>query len=85
MKYENMKFFEVTVSEKKILGSDTEIGPWFRFPILKPAFIRTLSLKLISARRSHIRPPSKLRRLHGSGWCRTHARMLTYLLAASCK
>ena len=39
-----MKNFEekkVSVSEKKI-GSDTEIGPWFPFPIPKPVFGRTL-------------------------------------------
>ena len=36
-----MKKNKVSVSEKKI-GSDTEIGPWFRFPIPKPGFGRTL-------------------------------------------
>ena len=28
--------------EKKKIGYDTEIGPWFRFPIPKPGFGRTL-------------------------------------------
>ena len=34
----------VSVSEKKSFGSDTdtEIGPWFRFPIPKPSFAHTL-------------------------------------------
>ena len=40
-KYEkSLKCFEkkrVSVSEKKI-GTDTEIGPWFRFPIPKHGF-----------------------------------------------
>ena len=27
---------------KKNFGSDTEIGPWFQFPIPKPGFGRTL-------------------------------------------
>ena len=31
---------------KKKFGSDTEIGPWIRFPILKPSFGRTLVLGL---------------------------------------
>ena len=30
---------------KKSFGSYTEIGPWFRFPILKPGFGRTLVFK----------------------------------------
>ena len=42
-----LKFFEkrkVSVSEKKSFGSDTdtEIGPWIWFPILKPGFGCTL-------------------------------------------
>ena len=44
-KYEkSLKFFEkkrVSVSEKKI-STDTEIEPWFRFPITKPGFGCTL-------------------------------------------
>ena len=27
---------------KKSIGSDTKTGPWFRFPIPKPGFSRTL-------------------------------------------
>ena len=27
---------------QKKFGTDTEIGPWFRFPIQKPGFGRTL-------------------------------------------
>ena len=33
---------KVSVSEKKIWGTDTEIWPWFRFPIPTPNFSRTL-------------------------------------------
>ena len=34
----------VSVSEKKIgSDTDTEIGPWFWFPIPKPGFGRTLN------------------------------------------
>ena len=48
-KYEKMSKIwkrEVSVSEKKKNGSDTdtEIGPWFRFPIPKPGFGCTLPL-----------------------------------------
>ena len=44
MKYANMKFVEVSVSEKKSFGSDnnTEIEPWFRVLIPKPSFGHTL-------------------------------------------
>jgi hypothetical protein len=43
----NFKNFEkknVSVSEKKFFGSDTdtETGHWFRFPIPKPGFGRTV-------------------------------------------
>ena len=35
---------KVLVSEKKF-GFDTKIGPWFRFPITKPGFGRTLFIR----------------------------------------
>ena len=43
MKFENIKFLKFQFP-KKSFGSntDTEIGPWFRFPILKPGFGCTL-------------------------------------------
>ena len=34
---------------KKSFGSDTEIGPWFRFPIPKPSFGRTLMCTVMPA------------------------------------
>ena len=44
-----MRKSEVSVSEKKNFGSDTntESGPWFRFPIPKPGFGRTLVVHII--------------------------------------
>ena len=43
---ENMRTFEnfwkKSFGFEKKIRSDTEIGPWFRFPILKPGFGRTL-------------------------------------------
>ena len=37
----NLKFFEV----KKSPDTDSEIGPWFPFPIPKPGFGRTLGTR----------------------------------------
>ena len=40
-----LKFFEKKVrfrKEKISSDTDTEIGPWFQFPIPKPGFGRTL-------------------------------------------
>ena len=44
-KHEKNLKLKVLVSEKKI-SSDTEIGLWFRFPIPKPSFGRTLAKEI---------------------------------------
>ena len=42
---------KVLVSEKKIgSDTDTETGSWFRFPIPKPVFGRTLLLNMIETK-----------------------------------